>query len=413
MNTNLERFNFYLRDIESPQLFIDWTFYAMISAVLSRKVSLFGRPDMGGSNLVFPNQFVVLVADPGIGKSIAANQSEEMIKSFDGLDKNNKPTQLVKLGPSSTTLEAMLRYMNNHYDIIKVPKDLCGVDGKIYTFSSLALLKGEELGTLFKEDTHDLVTFITEGWGCRDFSRDTKTQGSDMVKNMCLTLLGACTPDWIQRNVSSKILSEGFAARTIFVYGPEKRHLRHKIVFDTDQLAAREVIRNHIKQLATVYGEVKLSPKTDAWLEEWYLHRNKPLNDDKRLKDYYSRKRIHLYKLGMAVHFADSVELEVTIKDFEIALDLLARTEQQMHSALAGSGTNPLFTLAQGVLEYLKHKGKASGKRLLLEFFDEAPNGLESINAALEFLTTTNQIVSSAATGEVVYAVAKGEEKPS
>lgn len=408
--TNLERFHLYLRDIESPNIFIDWTFYAMISAVLNRRVSVNGRPDQGGLNLIFPNSYVVLVADAGIGKSIAANHAEDILRSFEGFDKSDKKTQLVRLGPSSTTLEAMLRYLNNNYVTYKVPKELSGIDGKIYTFSPLALIKGEELGTLFKEDTHDLVTFLTEGWGCRDFSRETKTQGSDYVKNMCMSILGACTPDWITRNVSSQILSEGFAARTIFVYGGKKRHLKHRIVFDSEQLSARTAVCNHILSISKLYGEIIVPQTVDAWVSDWYTKGNIPTNKDKRLKDYYARKRIHLYKLAMLVHFADSTDMSLTIEDFQKALDLLARTEQEMHLALAGTGTNPLYVLATNIKEYLQVHGKTSGRKLLLEFFDEAPQGQESINAALQFLSDTGQIDCSAATGQPIYTLSRPRE---
>lgn len=403
--TNLERWNFYLKDYESPQLFIDWTYYTMISAVLARRVALNGRPDLRASNLIFPNVFVVFVAKAGIGKSIAATEAKRIIQSFDGYDKSGKPTSLIKLGPSSVTIEALLRYLNLNFESIQVPKELAGKDGKIYTHSSIALLRGEELGTLLREDTYDLVTFLCEGWDCGDFHRETKTAGVDYIRNMCITMLGACTPSWVQQNISSRIISEGFSARTVFVFADAKRFLRPRILFNNEQHVAREQIRTHIGALSKLYGEVVLTEDARCWQEDWYLNRNKVLNTDKRLEDYYARKRMHLEKLAMLMHFADKTSLVLEVDDYERALALLNLTEQTMHQALLGSGSNPVYSLASNIHRYITQHHKATFKRLLLEFFDEAPKGQEDVKAALEFLVDTHQIRASAATGEMTYSI--------
>lgn len=401
--TNLERWNYYLRDLESPQIYIDWTYYALISSVLSRKVCINGSPHKKLPNSIFANVFLIFVGDAGLGKSMAATHAMRTIRSFDSFTKDGRPTSLITLGPSSVTLEGLTRYMNNHYTTIKLTREQAGVEGSVYTFSSLALLRGEELGTLLKEDTHDLVTFLCEGWDCGDFHRETKTQGVDLITNMCITLLGACTPSWMRENMSSRILSEGFSARTLFVYAGTKRHLKFRMLFTQDQMQVYEDLRKHIKALAGLYGEVQIPPDVEAWCEEWYLKRNRPTNPDKRLKDYYARKRIWLYKTAMLIHFGESLSMTLTQRDFERALDLLAKTERDMHLALLGTGTNPIFALATNIRRYIHDHQTAKHKRILLEFYDEGDD--EMIKAALQFLTDTGQISCSAASGELTYGL--------
>lgn len=405
--TNLQRWNFYTQDLESPQLFIDWTYYGLISAVLRRQVCINGRPDMRQSNLIFPNLFLIFVAGPGVGKSIAMSEAKRVIQSFDGFDKSGKATSLIRLGPSSVTLEALLRYLNLGYTTYNVPKALCGVDGKVYTYASVALMRGEELGTLLREDTHDLVSFLCEGWDCGDFHRETKTQGVDYIRNMCITLLGACTPEWVRENLSSSILSTGLSARTIFVFGPEKRKRQFDIQFSQEQLAALEQVKTHIKNLSQVYGQVIIPPDVMDWCRDWYENKAKPLNPNKKLRDYYERKKIHLMKLAMLIHFADNLSLTLTQNDFDQALDLLARTERDMHIALSGSGSNPAYSLATAIAKFLKDRGHTTYRKLLLEFFDEGDE--ETIKAALQFLLETKQVATSAASGEMTYSISNDE----
>jgi hypothetical protein len=364
---------------------------------------------MRQSNLIFPNIFLIFVAGPGVGKSIAMSEAKRVIQSFDGFDKSGKATSLIRLGPSSVTLEALLRYLNLGYTTYNVPKAICGVDGKVYTYASVALMRGEELGTLLREDTHDLVSFLCEGWDCGDFHRETKTQGVDYIRNMCITLLGACTPEWVRENLSSSILSTGLSARTIFVFGPEKRKRQFDIQFSQEQLLALEEVKAHIKNLSQVYGQVIIPPDVMAWCRDWYENKAKPLNPNKKLRDYYERKKIHLMKLAMLVHFADNLSLTLTQKDFDVALDLLARTEKDMHIALSGSGSNPAYSLATALQKFLKDRGHTSYRRLLLEFFDEGDE--ETIKAALQFLLETKQITTSAASGEMTYSVTTDDAK--
>ena len=73
---NLGKWRFYLKDIESPDLFIDWGFYSLISAALQRRVWLY--PD---AMAIYPNIFTLLVGPPAAGKSRVISQIADIIKS--------------------------------------------------------------------------------------------------------------------------------------------------------------------------------------------------------------------------------------------------------------------------------------------------------------------------------------------
>ena len=74
--TNIEKWRYFLKDLESPDLFIDWGFYSMISTALQRRVWLF--PD---TFTLYPNLFVLLVGPPAAGKSRVISQVSEHIKN--------------------------------------------------------------------------------------------------------------------------------------------------------------------------------------------------------------------------------------------------------------------------------------------------------------------------------------------
>jgi len=109
--TNLEKWNFYLKDLESPQVFLDWTFYGMISAALQRRlwIGSFGKKE------IYPNLYLIFIGPAGVGKSIAANEAKSLFKSFDGFNDKGRPTSIIKTAPDSVTLEALTRFLHNNY----------------------------------------------------------------------------------------------------------------------------------------------------------------------------------------------------------------------------------------------------------------------------------------------------------
>lgn len=391
---NIDRWKYYLQDYESPDIFIEWTYYAMIGASLQRRVAIGTYPQshISAPNNVYPNLYVIFIAEPGIGKSQAANQAKYVFSSFDQPDKDGKLKQIIKRAPDSITLEAFTRFLHNNYSLTNIPEEIAGQKGKVYSHSSVAFFCGDELGTLLRENTNDLVIFLNQGWDCGDFHRETKTQGVDLVKNMCISLLGAATPSWVKENVTSRVLGEGFAARCIFVYAGAKRFSRFRYNISTEQRTELEHVRRHVDALSKLYGEVKIPKHVDEWCADWYERKFLVINKSRLLKDYYARKKVHLMKLAMCFHFADSTTMELTIPDFERALAFLEVTEMEMDKALNVAGTNPVYSIAMSILSYLEKKPsrRESYKQIIVDFFSDGT--MEDLVNALQWLVQIGKI---------------------
>lgn len=395
--TNLERWNAFLDPIESPQLFIDWTFYVVIAAALQRRVCIGGYPHEDKiPHKVFGNVYVVFIAPPGIGKSVAGDHVKDLFKSFGGFEaagQNEK--RLISVAPSSMSLEQLYEFLDENHKSMPVPPVANnGQAGRIYISSPLAFFATKEFGTFLRQNTSDTVTFLTEGWECGDFDRQTKRCGKNFIRNMCMTLLGCATEEWVREASLNGLLKQGFAARTIFAYASKKRKLTPGLYkFTAEGLAEYDKIKRHVLALTKLYGKVELSAEAEEWLSDWYLHGGEaPNNNDKRLIDYYGRKKLHLTKTAMLVHFADSTEMTLIAEDFKTASKILVATEREMHKALLGSGVNPAYEVAELIKSYLTIHGRTTGNKLLLAVFDQCPNATSDFQAAMSFLCDTNQI---------------------
>jgi len=411
--TNLERWRFYHESVESPQVYIDWTFYATVSACLQRRVW------WGRGHVLFPNLYIIFIGRPGLGKSIAAKTSTRIISSFASADlmKDGKLMKAsksapIKIAPESMTPEYLLMYMADNRSTIELKKGGEQLPRPGTSHASIAIFKHGELGTLINHKDSQIITNLTEGYDGENFSRCTKTQGNNDILNPCIALLGTATPNWVREVVDTRILKEGFSSRVIFVYANKKRKQSWDYSTTPEQDAALNELRNHLQKIIqpTFYGSVKVSDTVNNWMKEWYFENDeKPLNKDKNLESYYARKKIHLMKLIMCMHFSEYTDFEITVDDCEKALILLNENERTMHLALAGAGKNDQHPIAEDIIHYLYKNKKATRRELIRNFMDQAPQ--HDLIAILDTLLEVDRIEATMKDGSVAFKISESERE--
>ena len=62
---------------EAPSAYVIWSAISVISAVLKKKVWV-----RRGTYKVYPNQYIVLVGPPGVGKGTAIHPAHSFIKDY-------------------------------------------------------------------------------------------------------------------------------------------------------------------------------------------------------------------------------------------------------------------------------------------------------------------------------------------
>lgn len=428
--TNLDRWRIYCQDLESSNEYIDWTFYAVISSALQRRVCLDQIPHIAIGRPLFPNLYIIFIGPPGIGKSSSASVAVELFKAFGGfasLEEHSK--RLIKVAPSSLTFEQLLRYMNNNYTIYKLPDQYQSATAASakklthYLSTPLAFFAVEELGSLFRESSPDVVKFVCEGYDCGDYHRETKTQGTDFIKNMCVMLFGCATPDWIEEVSKNGLLRQGFTARTIFLWSDSRRHLRTFWRFDRpEQQTAWKELQEHVKKLTQLYGPVHFSNEAREWIINWYEKggETKALNKAKCLVDYYNRKKVHLLKMSMVQHFAEHCSTTIELPTVEKALAFLESVEPTMHKALLGSQSeNPAHRVALMIEDLLVNGSRVAGTefmsdtkfvregKLLLHVYEHCLNGRATFDDAVKYLLDTGRIVQGMEQGKIAYRALK------
>ena len=439
--TNLDRWRFYLKSIEAPDAFIDWSFYWMISASLQRRV-WWGSSERP----LYPNLYVFLVAGPGIGKSITITPVKQFLEwhklkdkgpfDADSIFKRIVPPdllgsslnashvqdlhsnmlvpgptkreqqaedeshlQLFPSGADCTTYEQLIHDIARSTRMVSFETIREGVAKRgLYTHNTIAMMS-TELSNLLKKNTENIVNFLLEGYDCKDrYEYRTKNMGKDMITKCCVNFLAGTTPDYMEEAFDDAIINGGMSARSVFVFAFANRFQKWNISeMSLEQIMAKAQILSWMRKLSTLYGEVKLSPEAEEYMKFWYenIHAQSRVNKDPKLESYYGRKRVHVVKLSMAMHFADSTEMVIPLETCIRALEMLENTEKYMHLALQVGSKNPFANIARSIVRFLALRANepVSFKELLETFYTDAKTA--DLQEIVQYMITTGKLVAS------------------
>lgn len=429
--TTLEHWNNMLRDSEAPQEFIDWSFHWMIGAALQRRVwvTLRGRQ-------LFPNTYLFLVAEPGIGKGMSLTPAKDILtwhkyhdkgphdvesiyrkllhgtgmsaedavdrfltpaKDGGKVDEDKKNMTLIAVGPDSTTYEQLVQDMagNPRMTSYNAPQKDGTTKRQLYTHNSFCFVS-TELSNLIKKGSDSIVNLMLEAYDCCErYEYRTKHHGKDCVHRVCLNFAAGTTPDYMARTFDDSLLNEGISSRSFFIFAFNKRFYRLETgAHSEDQLHSKATILAWIRQLSTLYGEVKLTPEARDFLKSWYenIHPHSRPNKDPKMVHYYSRKELHVLKVAMALHFSNSLDLELTLKDITDALDVLEHAEKRMHLALQVGTQNPLANVARKIVRWFtaRNNERATQNDIVSTFYTEARTA--DLVEVLQFMVQTNKL---------------------
>lgn len=444
--TNFDLWQLRLREVTSPQAFIDMGFYYVIAAHVQRRVWT-----NANHQKLFPNIYPIMVGDPGIGKGLVVRPVLEMLKEHkmenviakasseqlasmsteqitaaaveaeDFATQTNKlqpafsrPKYKIPLGPDCVTFEALVESMAKQPRRINFKRwdEKAGKTvNDIYRHNSLAFCL-EELSDLITGDkqlNQKVVKFLIRAYDCGDFEYVTKTKGEFFIKDCCMNFFGGTTPAFVEDVFSEGILNDGFASRAWFIYAGSNRFYKLRTPeLDATQRAAQQKLSEHTLKLTKLYGYLPFASEAWHWLENWWEKEQcqpdyKRPNMSEKLNSYYSRKNIHVMKLAMILHLSENAETkedghtpagEISLATAKQAMAVLDKLEETMHLALTFSGVNPLAKLGKKIAMFLKKQGPRTTDMLLLEFFADIPGAdpVGSLNQTLTYLQSTGQI---------------------
>ncbi|KKL28186.1 hypothetical protein LCGC14_2377650, partial [marine sediment metagenome] len=176
-----------------------------------------------------------------------------------------------------------------------------------------------------------LVGVLIELFDCEElFMYETKHEGTQVLRNAWIHLLGATTPTWLKSGFPPESAGGGFTSRIIFVYSnsPRKRRAFTSIDYKTRDRLVRDL--NTINKLR---GEYKWSMKGRRWYEDWYENMDIQ-KESKVLLGYNLRKAVNLVKVAEILTVCESDSLVLEEKHLVQSLSVLDEVEVDMEVAV-------------------------------------------------------------------------------
>jgi histone H3/H4 len=374
---------------EAPASFHFFTACSVLGAAIGRK-AWFSK----GYYRVYPNHQIILVAPTGkCRKTSALNLGVKLLQGLEGIN-------LVADKITPEALAGALSATPLQGDKLLAQRP---AEGVIYA-PELAVFLGKQ------KYNEGLITLLTALFDNPDkWQTSTKSGGNVELNEVCLTFMGASTPDWLITAIPQDAFGGGFMSRLLFV-----------VEDDTPRCFAipkvQETPDKLIKELAAIralkeVGELSFANQaTLDWYKVWYAQAKSNIPEDEKMAGYHERKPDHLLRMAMLMAMSQG-RRTVTKEDLLASLAILQYMEKQMLSTFKWLGVKPIGVDQERILRTLKaHDNRMLAKDLLRTqiFYMNAVQ----FKLAVETLEQAGmlRVGLDPATKQIVYLLAKPEK---
>lgn len=376
----------YVKETESPPIFHRWSLIAATGAWLGRSTWL-----PFGTNRIFPNQYVMLVGNPGTRKSVAIKGvkrllSESGFKDFSA-EKTTKEKFLLDLAGDSNEQSAEGHFTNlfggsrsdEDYKQVFIPADEFNEFTGSGNFEFLSLL-----GALWDWDDPNL-----------SYSSRVKNSKSVEIFQPTISILGGNTHAGFAEAFPLAILGQGFMSRLVLIHSePSGRKITIPPIPSPQLLEAITAELQRIK--GTVNGPMTLSSHAYNALDS--IYKTWPEIMDTRFKHYSTRRFTHLLKICLIVT-AVAKRIEIRVEDVLLANTILAFAEQSMPKAMGELGKKRTSDVSSTIMQMLYEARKPITPMEMWKQVEKDLDNISDLTRILANLQAAEKIISYKAPG--------------
>lgn len=364
---------------ECPDRFIIWSAFSVIGSVLKNNVFI-----KDGLYTIYPNQYIILVGPPGIGKGTAINFNW-------GVVRDTAPNYLVNMISDRVTAPRILERIATGWNT-NIPKI---INGQVIIGGSIehtCTLFSTELGVLVGASEW-MLEFLCESWDRNAYDYDTKNKGSAIVSDMCTSLIGGTVPDYVQNieRDNKRTIKGGFTSRCIFIYEetPSKYlPFPPPISSSSQSVSMLGCIKNDLEHIShNITGEYTYNVEAKIKFENFLkMVRTNASCDIEPVLNYKARIRAHILKLALILAASRKDSLVIEGIDMDNAIAFHQKVVKDLNRIFRGSGDSEISVAIAKVQEYIERVGLASKKELLSNLYRHMT--VETLDRSLYVLET-------------------------
>ena len=347
---------------ECPDKFLTWSAFSLIGAVLKNRVFI-----KDGLITLFPNQYIVLVSPPGIGKGTAINFSWGLLKA-------KAVNPLVNIVQDRVTAPKILERIATGWNssIPQIVNNQVVIGG---TQDHTCTICSTELRVLISASDW-MLEFLCESWDRNSYDYDTKNKGTSIVKSMCTSLIAGTVPHYLQnleRDINLSI-NGGFTSRCLFIFAdaPSKNlPLPPPIDSNPQSLLLKKCIENDLEHISfNLSGEYTYNTEARIKFENFLTSiRSNNTYDSEPMLNFKSRIRSHVLKLAMVISAARKDSLIIEGIDMDNSIAYVKSVVIDLEKIFSGTGESELAPAMAKVQGYIEKNGIASKKELMKHLY--------------------------------------------
>jgi len=347
----LSTYKKYTHETESAPIFHQWTGLSMLAAALSKKIWL----NLGRIK-VFPNLYIVLVAEPGVArKSQAISYGVELMNEIDS----------IYMSADAITKEALLQDLEaaqGTYEHKGYNKNYCALNIVSKEFESFLGQKRENTKMLVL--LTDLFDSHEGPWRYR-----TKQSGSNIIQNVFLNILAATTPESLASSFPSSAIGGGLTSRILFIWAAKGHKKVAYPAFTEEMFKMREALVHDLAIISRMSGNYIFSDKARSEWEYWYNYYDERsstrLCRDPAFNGWYSRKPMFVLKIAMLLTAARTNKQMLEWPQIEESLAIVKGAEKLMGKTFSAIGRSEVAPDVDLVKTVIQQHRKISEKELL------------------------------------------------
>lgn len=270
--------------------------------------------------------YVMLIAPPGIGKSMAIREARAFWSSIDDLN----------VARDSLTRASLVDELQ---DCAK--KQVLGIAEGMYTYHSL-LIPASEFGVFVPGGDLVFMNTLNDLYDCPS-AYSERRRGMDNpidIANPSLHIIGGTQPAYLQETMRPEAWGQGFPSRCVMVYAEEQETMPLFQDAKPPDEKLRESLVHDLTVMTDLWGEVNWEIDAATAINEWNRGGRQPAPSHIRLQNYNARRVLHLCKLCIAFTVAAGNTLTVTREIYERALSALLEAEARMGDIFKAMGSS-------------------------------------------------------------------------
>lgn len=306
-------------------------------------------------SVIFPNLYTLLVAPPGVGKSMVLREGVKMLENVPGLF----------IAPQDLTKASFLDNLQEAHRIFTIPPKF------MIEYHSM-FIGASEFGIFVPAHDLEFLNVLNFMYDNEHKYKETRRSREKplILENPQVNMLGGTQPDYLASLLPDAAWGMGTMTRIIMVYSGE---VTRPQLFGKRMKLNLESLQEDLNQVAELFGEMSWSTEAEADLVGWYETGLQPVPEHSKLKHYKTRRILHIMKLCIISACARGNGMLIEAQDVERAKVWLLEVEALMpeiFKEMAGKSDGQIIQdMHYYVMDLFIQKGRTPVHRSKIDLF--------------------------------------------